>query len=168
MLHGNAAAGGEEVVEGVRFSMDREEIEWLMANNAGPIKYFAGYSGWGQGQLQAEIDEGAWRSLYSTTSRPFDPPSTGKIAVKVKLAGLPQVLPAILVGLTERSTLVTLRGTDVGMGVLPPVPAVLQADNVKKRKQKDRSAEQREPPLMGDHRLLCTGCCNIVFSPEKL
>ncbi len=33
--------------------------------------------------LRAEIDEAAWSQLYSTTSRPFDPPSTGKIAVKV-------------------------------------------------------------------------------------
>jgi len=33
--------------------------------------------------LKAEIDEDAWASLYSTTSRPFDPPTTGKIAVKV-------------------------------------------------------------------------------------
>ncbi|MBW1715309.1 MAG: site-specific DNA-methyltransferase [Deltaproteobacteria bacterium] len=33
--------------------------------------------------LRAEIDEEAWSSLYTTKSRPFDPPSTGKIAVKV-------------------------------------------------------------------------------------
>lgn len=33
--------------------------------------------------LRAEIDEAAWSSLYSTTSRPFDKPKTGKIAVKV-------------------------------------------------------------------------------------
>jgi adenine-specific DNA-methyltransferase len=33
--------------------------------------------------LKADIDEAAWESLYSTTSRPFDPPQTGKIAVKV-------------------------------------------------------------------------------------
>lgn len=33
--------------------------------------------------LQAEIDEAAWSSLYTTKSRPFDPPSTGKIAIKV-------------------------------------------------------------------------------------
>ncbi|HEY3670025.1 MAG TPA: site-specific DNA-methyltransferase [Acidimicrobiia bacterium] len=33
--------------------------------------------------LRADIDEGAWSSLYSTVSRPFDAPSTGKIAVKV-------------------------------------------------------------------------------------
>ena len=33
--------------------------------------------------LRAEIDEAAWASLYSTVSRPFDPPTTGKIAIKV-------------------------------------------------------------------------------------
>ena len=33
--------------------------------------------------LKADIDEEAWASLYSTTSRPFPKPSTGKIAVKV-------------------------------------------------------------------------------------
>ncbi|HOH80455.1 MAG TPA: site-specific DNA-methyltransferase [Methanoregulaceae archaeon] len=33
--------------------------------------------------LKADIDESAWASLYSTTSRPFDPPETGKIAIKV-------------------------------------------------------------------------------------
>ncbi|NLH40893.1 MAG: site-specific DNA-methyltransferase [Planctomycetes bacterium] len=33
--------------------------------------------------LRAEIDEAAWSELYSTTSRPFDPPEKGKIAVKV-------------------------------------------------------------------------------------
>ena len=36
-----------------------------------------------QRALKAEIDEEAWASLYSTVSRPFDAPSTGKIAVKV-------------------------------------------------------------------------------------
>jgi adenine-specific DNA-methyltransferase len=33
--------------------------------------------------LRAEIDEVAWQTLYSTTSRPFPKPKTGKIAVKV-------------------------------------------------------------------------------------
>ncbi len=36
-----------------------------------------------QRALRAEIDEAAWSSLYSTTSRPFDRPESGKIAVKV-------------------------------------------------------------------------------------
>jgi len=33
--------------------------------------------------LRAEINEAAWSTLYSTVSRPFDPPTTGKIAIKV-------------------------------------------------------------------------------------
>jgi adenine-specific DNA-methyltransferase len=33
--------------------------------------------------LKAEIDEAGWASLYSTRSYPFEPPSSGKIAVKV-------------------------------------------------------------------------------------
>src|SRR5207302_74742 len=33
--------------------------------------------------LRAEIDEGEWSKLYSATSQSFDPPTSGKIAVKV-------------------------------------------------------------------------------------
>ncbi len=33
--------------------------------------------------LKAEIDPDAWASLYSTTSRKFPPPKSGRIAVKV-------------------------------------------------------------------------------------
>ena len=36
-----------------------------------------------QRALKADVDEAAWASLYSTVSRPFDPPKTGRIAVKV-------------------------------------------------------------------------------------
>lgn len=32
--------------------------------------------------LRAEINEDAWNTMYSTTSRPFPPPATGKIAIK--------------------------------------------------------------------------------------
>ena len=33
--------------------------------------------------LKAEIDEAAWATLHSDTSRPFDKPQSGRIAVKV-------------------------------------------------------------------------------------
>jgi len=36
-----------------------------------------------QRALRAQVDEDAWSSLYGATSRPFDPPATGKIAAKV-------------------------------------------------------------------------------------
>ena len=33
--------------------------------------------------LRAEIDEAAWSAIYSTVCRPFEPPKSGRIAVKV-------------------------------------------------------------------------------------
>jgi adenine-specific DNA-methyltransferase len=33
--------------------------------------------------LKADIDAGAWARRYTTVSRPFDRPESGKIAVKV-------------------------------------------------------------------------------------
>ena len=39
------------------------------------------------------------------------------MAVYVKLAELPQAVPAMLVGFTTKSTLVTMNGTGVGDGV---------------------------------------------------
>jgi putative transcriptional regulator len=71
-LHTNPAAAGDEVIEGVRFSMERDAIEWLMENNQGPIKYFAGYSGWGKGQLDAELEEGAWQLTAASHDHVFD------------------------------------------------------------------------------------------------
>lgn len=52
--------------------------------------YFTGAAQDGEGPydklkraLRADIDEAAWSSLYTTISRPFAKPETGKIAVKV-------------------------------------------------------------------------------------
>ena len=36
-----------------------------------------------KGALRADIDEDAWATLYQTESRPFPPPKSGRVAVKV-------------------------------------------------------------------------------------
>ena len=51
--------------------------------------------------LKAEIDEDGWASLYSTTSRPFAKPSTGKIAIKVINDYGDEVLKVISMGGAE-------------------------------------------------------------------
>ena len=42
----------------------------LLANAVSSLRIFAGYAGWGAGQLEAEIDEGAW---YVVPAEPQDP-----------------------------------------------------------------------------------------------
>jgi len=71
-LHTNLSVEGDEVITNVRFTMDKESIEWLLANNVGPIKYFAGYSGWGKGQLDNEINEGAWLMTPATEEHVYE------------------------------------------------------------------------------------------------
>ena len=72
VLHDNPAGGGEDVVDGVRFCMDKDDVEWIMTNHKGGAKYFAGYSGWGKGQLDAEIEQGSWQLAPATADHVFD------------------------------------------------------------------------------------------------
>jgi putative transcriptional regulator len=71
-LHMNFAVSGDAVAGDIRFSMEKDAIEWLMENNKGPIKFFAGYSGWSRGQLDSEIDEGAWVMTEASQEHVFE------------------------------------------------------------------------------------------------
>jgi len=42
----------------------------IVASAIGSVRIFAGYAGWGAGQLEAEIDEGSW---YVVPAEPQDP-----------------------------------------------------------------------------------------------
>jgi putative transcriptional regulator len=43
------------------------------ADTAG-IRIYSGYAGWGAGQLEAEISEGAWYLVQASPDDPFDRP----------------------------------------------------------------------------------------------
>src|SRR5215472_16960827 len=49
--------------------VDLEAPPELLAGGITPLRVFAGYAGWGPGQLRAEIEEGAW---YVVSSEPKD------------------------------------------------------------------------------------------------
>jgi putative transcriptional regulator len=53
--------------------IDLDTPPQLVAGGIASFRVFAGYAGWGPGQLQAEIDEGAWYVLQAEPADVFDP-----------------------------------------------------------------------------------------------
>lgn len=76
----------------VRSSSTDEIACWFIDTNYNDISFFVRHAYFTgadkpydklKGALKSEIDPEAWEALYRTESIPFDPPETGKIAVKV-------------------------------------------------------------------------------------
>jgi putative transcriptional regulator len=51
--------------------VDLEAPPQVMAAEIASLRVFAGYAGWGSGQLEAEIDDGAWYVLPGDPADPF-------------------------------------------------------------------------------------------------
>jgi putative transcriptional regulator len=66
-----------EVLDGVYFSADRELLRHLLGrdNPMEGLRIFVGFSGWGRGQLEAEIARGDWTLEPASASTLFEPKS---------------------------------------------------------------------------------------------
>jgi putative transcriptional regulator len=53
--------------------VDLDTPPQLLAGGIASFRVFAGYAGWGPGQLQAEIEEGAWYVVAAEPADPFAP-----------------------------------------------------------------------------------------------
>lgn len=68
-VHADRSVGGSEILPGVFYSVSAQQLEQLVASNAQPARYFIGYAGWGEGQLDREFEAGGW---YAAHARPDD------------------------------------------------------------------------------------------------
>jgi putative transcriptional regulator len=71
-LHTQEFLMGVEVLPGLYFSGEKDKLESLAAqSDAQPAKFFAGYSGWGAGQLEQEIARGSWSAMPAKIEHVF-------------------------------------------------------------------------------------------------
>ena len=63
MLHTRQELADMEIAGGLYFSTQKDYIERIVNDKVLPYKLFLGHSGWGEGQLRMEINEGAWVNL---------------------------------------------------------------------------------------------------------
>lgn len=62
-----------EVMPGLYFCAGKDKLETLAAQKTPlEIKFFAGYSGWSAGQLEAEIERGSWLTMPAKSEHVFE------------------------------------------------------------------------------------------------
>ena len=68
-------SGGEEINNGVYWGGNFESLLIHLKNNdisRNKIRFFIGYSGWSEGQLDKEIEEGSWLTVRATRKLIFE------------------------------------------------------------------------------------------------
>ncbi len=66
--------GGQEVIKGVYWGGDFEAVVTLLKKkelDAARIRFYIGYSGWGEGQLKDEMNEKTWLTVKATRKLVF-------------------------------------------------------------------------------------------------
>jgi putative transcriptional regulator len=63
------------LLPGVAMSVQPENLERLVARGIGQIRVFSGYSGWGPGQLEKEVERGGWYSIRATADLVYEEPA---------------------------------------------------------------------------------------------
>ena len=75
-LHSKPALAEMEPAPGVFFAAKKQHLDELVLSEEPAYKVFLGHAGWGAGQLESEIDQGAWRSLSATAEYVFSTDDT--------------------------------------------------------------------------------------------
>ncbi|MDA1195174.1 MAG: YqgE/AlgH family protein [Planctomycetota bacterium] len=74
VLHTEPALAELPVVDGVYCSMSTEKIEELVSEDRKLVRIYAGYSGWGGGQLESELSTGSWLTTMADANAVFRTP----------------------------------------------------------------------------------------------
>jgi putative transcriptional regulator len=70
-LHKIKQLGEAQIPRGVYIASNRQHLSKLVQNTSGPFRLFIGHAGWGKGQLEDEMQEGAWLTLPASSEHVF-------------------------------------------------------------------------------------------------
>jgi putative transcriptional regulator len=70
-IHGCVSLAEKDIVENVYFSINSENIQGIVQQTLRPFRLFFGYSGWGPGQLENELQVGGWLVLPASADLIF-------------------------------------------------------------------------------------------------
>jgi len=60
LLHADASRGDTEIIDGVYCCAQADDLEQRVDDERATMRFYAGYSGWGRGQLEQELQLGSW------------------------------------------------------------------------------------------------------------
>ena len=70
-LHADSSSAERGIVPGVFLAMRKDLVVSLVVDGSRPLRVFAGYSGWGAGQLDAELAADDWGIAEATSELVF-------------------------------------------------------------------------------------------------
>jgi putative transcriptional regulator len=70
-VHTEEACSEVEVVPGVHFSVQRDNLNQLVTSRGTSLRLFFGHSGWAPGQLESEMEQGSWHTALATANHVF-------------------------------------------------------------------------------------------------
>ncbi len=65
-IHTDPKLAEMTVAPGVYFAAQREHLDELLQQSEHPFRIFINHSGWGGGQLESELEQGAWLTIAAT------------------------------------------------------------------------------------------------------
>jgi putative transcriptional regulator len=70
-LHTQTKLAEAEPAPGVFFAAKKQHLDALVLSEEPAYKIFVGHAGWGGGQLEGELQQGAWRTLPAVADQVF-------------------------------------------------------------------------------------------------
>jgi putative transcriptional regulator len=89
-LHTRPLWADLEIMPGIYYSGDPENLRELVSETETPVRFFVGYAGWSTGQLEHELDEGSWQVATASYEQIFniDEQSWEKLTKEITSSGL--------------------------------------------------------------------------------